>query len=96
MEDTSTEKVLGYVHAEKYESLLAPTLFNVLALAVITEAQHHGVGKALMKGLEKEGKIRGFAGIRLNSGETRIQAHQFYEHIGYQLTKWQKHYMKEL
>lgn len=42
-EEEGTRKVLGYVHTQKYATLLSPTLFNILALAVSSKAQHQGI-----------------------------------------------------
>nr|WP_260697693.1 GNAT family N-acetyltransferase [Enterococcus mundtii] len=94
-EEEGTKKVLGYVHAQKYETLLSPTLFNILALAVSSKVQYQGIGRRLMESVEKEGTERGYFGVRLNSGEHRNEAHLFYERIGYHSTKWQKQFLKE-
>ena len=94
-EKDSTRKVLGYVHAQKYETLLSTTMFNILALAVSSNVQKQGIGRQLMERIEKQGKERGYHGVRLNSGEQRNEAHHFYECIGYHSTKWQKHFLKE-
>lgn len=93
-EEEGTKKGLGYVHAQKYATLLSPTLFNILALAVSSKAQHQGIGRRLMESVEKQGKERGYFGVRLNSGEYRNEAHRFYERIGYHSTKWQKQFQK--
>lgn len=95
-EDEETGKLVGYIHAEVYESLYAEPMFNVMALAVSRDHHKKGIGKILMRALEKEGQNRGFKKIRLNSGETRTEAHKFYERIGYKSDKSQKRYMKIL
>ena len=43
-----------------------------------------------MTGVEEEAKRRGISAIRLNSAEYRVEAHRFYEHIGYHSDKMQK------
>lgn len=95
-EEDTTKEVLGYVHAQKYETLLSPPLLNILALAVSSKAQKQGIGRQLMKGIEKQAKERGYYGVRLNSGEQRKGAHQFYTRIGYYSQRWQKRFFKEL
>ena len=95
-EDEKTQEVLGYVHAELYEAIYAEPMFNILALAVSKQAENKGIGKALMQSVEKEAKKRNIFAIRLNSGETRKEAHKFYEHIGYESSKFQKKYFKAL
>ena len=91
--DTSHE-LLGYVHAEVYESLYSKAGFNILALAVLPQRQGKGIGKALLEGLEQETKRRGYEFIRLNSADHRIGAHTFYEKVGYTCDKMQKRFIK--
>ena len=93
-EDPSSHSLLGYVHAEVYESLYSNAGFNILALAVIPQSQGKGIGKALLQGLEVEAQRRGYAFIRLNSADHRIGAHAFYEQVGYTCDKLQKRFIK--
>ncbi|MDU4850967.1 MAG: GNAT family N-acetyltransferase [Enterococcus faecalis] len=90
------EEILGYVHAQLYETIYSQTLLNVLGLAVAKEAEGRGIGKQLMTKLETEAKKCNLSAIRLNSGEQRTAAHQFYEHIGYVSDKKQKRFIKYL
>lgn len=55
-EETKTGKILGYVHAQLYETIYSQTLLNVLGLAVAKEAEGRGIGKQLMTKLETEAK----------------------------------------
>ena len=93
-EDSTNHDLLGYVHAEVYESLYSNAGFNILALAVLPQMQGKGIGKALLQGLEQETEKRGYKFIRLNSAEHRIGAHAFYEHVGYTCDKLQKRFIK--
>lgn len=93
-EDSTNHDLLGYVHAEVYESLYSNAGFNILALAVSPQMQGKGIGKALLKGLEQETEKRGYKFIRLNSAEHRIDAHAFYEQVGYSCDKLQKRFIK--
>ncbi|WP_438836394.1 GNAT family N-acetyltransferase [Streptococcus pluranimalium] len=95
-EDHSSQQIIGYVHAEVYESLYTEAGLNVLALAVLPNSQGLGIGKALMQGLEEQAKVAGFAFIRLNSGSHRKEAHAFYQQIGYNSDKTQLRFIKEL
>lgn len=92
-EDVKSHQLLGYVHAEVYQSLYSEPGFNVLALAVLPDQQGKGIGKILLQGLE-EAKRRGYAFIRLNSADYRTEAHAFYEHVGYSSDKLQKRFIK--
>ena len=86
--------LLGYVHAEVYESLYSKAGFNILALAVSPQAQGQGIGKSLLQGLEEETKRRGYEFIRLNSADHRLGAHAFYEKVGYTCDKVQKRFIR--
>ena len=93
-EDAASHVLLGYVHAEVYESLYSKAGFNILALAVLPQRQRMGIGKVLLEGLEQETKRRGYEFIRLNSADHRTGAHAFYERVGYTCDKMQKRFIK--
>ena len=93
-EDDASHELLGYVHAEVYESLYSKAGFNILALAVLPQAQGQGIGKSLLQGLEEEAKRRGYEFIRLNSADHRLDAHAFYEKVGYTCDKVQKRFIR--
>ncbi len=95
-EDPTSKKAAGYVQAESYESIFSDPMFNITALAVSKHAEKKGIGKALMTGAEEEAKRRGISAIRLNSAEYRVEAHRFYERIGYHSYKMQKRFLKIL
>ena len=93
-EDSTSHDLLGYVHAEVYESLYSKPGFNTLALAVLPQTQGQGIGKTLLQGLEQEAKKRGYNFIRLNSADHRLGAHAFYEKVGYTCDKVQKRFIR--
>ncbi|WP_373115778.1 GNAT family N-acetyltransferase [Streptococcus sp. oral taxon 431] len=93
-EEPTSHDLLGYVHAEVYESLYSKPGFNILALAVLPQTQGQGIGKTLLEGLEQETKRRGYEFIRLNSADHRLGAHAFYEKVGYTCDKMQKRFIK--
>ena len=93
-EEPSSHDLLGYVHAEVYESLYSKPGFNILALAVVPQMQGKGIGKVLLHGLEQEAEKRGYKFIRLNSADHRLGAHAFYERVGYTCDKMQKRFIK--
>ena len=95
-EEPTNHDLLGYVHAEVYESLYSKPGFNILALAVLPQTQGKGIGKTLLEGLEQEAEKRGYKFIRLNSADHRIGAHAFYEKVGYTCDKMQKRFIKLL
>ena len=95
-EDEKLQKVVGFVHAEVYESLYSYSGLNILGLAVLPEFQGKGIGKELMYYLEVNAKNDSVLFVRLNSADYRVEAHKFYESIGYVCDKTQKRFIKRL
>ena len=88
-EDENTRKIIGFVHAQMYESF-----YSILGLAVNPDFQGRGIGKKLMNKLEEYAVDNNISFIRLNSAMKREEAHKFYEHIGYTCDKVQKKFIK--
>jgi phosphinothricin N-acetyltransferase phnO len=95
-ENEQTRKIIGFVHAELYESLYMDTSLNILGLAVDSNFQGQGIGKKLMSSIEDYALKNNISYIRLNSNVRRIDAHKFYESIGYVCDKTQKRLIKKL
>ena len=95
-EDEELQKVVGFVHAEVYESLYSYAGLNILGLAVLPEFQGKGIGKELIHHLEVNAKNDSVSFVRLNSADYRVEAHKFYESIGYVCDKTQKRFIKRL
>ena len=95
-ENEQTRKIIGFVHAEFYESIYMDTGLNILALAVNSNFQGQGIGKKLMSFIEDYALKNNISFIRLNSNVCRTEAHKFYERIGYVCDKTQKRLIKKL
>ena len=95
-ENEQTRKIIGFVHAELYESLYMDTGLNILGLAVDSNFQGQGIGKRLMSAIEDYALKNNISYIRLNSNVRRTDAHKFYESIGYVCDKTQKRLIKKL
>lgn len=95
-ENEQTRKIVGFVHAELYESLYMDTGLNILGLAVDSNFQGQGIGKKLMGAIEDYALKNNISFIRLNSNVCRTEAHKFYESIGYICDKTQKRLIKKL
>lgn len=95
-ENEQTRKIIGFVHAELYESLYMDTGLNILGLAVDSNFQGQGIGKKLMSSIEEYALKNNISYIRLNSNVRRTEAHKFYESIGYVCDKTQKRLIKKL
>lgn len=90
------EHIVGFIHVEKYDVLYFETMANILGLAVKSEYRNNGIGKKLIFAAEEwaiENKIKG---MRLNSGISRTNAHDFYRHLGYDSEKGQIRFKKNL
>ena len=88
------EKIVGVIHIEKYDVLYFPSMSNILGLAVSSEFRRQGIGSALLKRAEQWALEHKINTVRLNSGSTRTQAHQFYRSQGYVDDKTQLRFMK--
>ena len=93
-EDEKTRKIIGFVHAQVYESFYSDLGLNILGLAVNPDFQGRGIGRKLMNKLEQYAVENRICFIRLNSAMKRGEAHNFYEHIGYTCDKVQKRFIK--
>ena len=89
-------QLLGFIHVERYEVLYFESMANILGLAVKKDFQKQGLGKALLLAAEKWAQENEIYLMRLNSGINRIDAHGFYEHLGYVSEKEQKRFVKRL
>lgn len=87
-------KVIGYIHASDYEVIYAPSMKNILGLAVNANYRRLGAGKALLAAAENWAKETGCEGIRLCSGAQRKGAHEFYKKCGYTCSKEQLNFKK--
>ena len=88
--------VIGFVHAEKYETLYYDTLVNILGIAVANEHKKNGIGRRLMQEVEAWALKTGAVGIRLNSGGSRSGAHEFYRRLGFDDEKMQVRFIKNI
>ncbi|MGN0642168.1 MAG: GNAT family N-acetyltransferase [Huintestinicola sp.] len=90
----SEEGVVGYIHVEKYDTLYSETLANILGFAVRRSCRRKGIGRLLINEAEKWAKSHGAAGLRLNSGAERTDAHSFYRAVGFDSEKQQLRFIK--
>lgn len=88
--------VAGYVHAEIYSLLYWEPMVNILGLAVALDCRRKGVGKALMTRTEEWAKEKEIKEIRLNSGGSRKEAHEFYQAVGFNDEKVQIRFVKSI
>ena len=89
-------RVAGVIHIEKYDVLYFPLMSNILGLAVSSDFRRQGIGSALLKRADQGALEHKISTVRLNSGGTRTQAHQFYRAQGYVDDKTQLRFIKKL
>ncbi len=78
---------VGWMHVREMYSLERNFVIEVAAIVVDEQRRGQGIGRRLMETAEKWGVERGFPSVILRSRETRLDAHRFYEGLGYQKAK---------
>ncbi|WP_159633854.1 GNAT family N-acetyltransferase [Erysipelothrix anatis] len=91
---TLENEVVGYLHVNRYDSLLGPAMTNIMAIAINHNYQGQGIGKILLDAAELWAQEQHTQGVRLLSSENRINAHGFYQHNGYLSHKKQLKFQK--
>lgn len=86
--------VVGFLHVNRYDSLLGPAMTNIMAIAVDHNQQGQGIGKILLHAAELWAREQQTVGIRLLSSENRVNAHGFYQHNDYASHKKQLKFEK--
>ena len=89
-------EVVGYLHAQIYKTLYFEELINFLGLAVSKEYRNKKVGTRLVNEIENWAKENGIKKVRVNSGFSRKEAHEFYRSLGYNNEKEQIRFLKYL
>lgn len=89
-------EVVGYLHAQIYKTLYFEELINFLGLAVSKEYRNKKVGTRLVNEIENWAKENGIKKVRVNSGFSRKEAHEFYRSLGYNNEKEQIRFLKSL
>lgn len=87
-------KIVGYIHGVGYDLLYTDHLKNIMGISVASKYKRKGIGTILLKEIEKWAKDTGAVGIKINSGSSRVLAHEFYLSCGYILKKEQKSFFK--
>ena len=89
-------RVLGFVHALEFLTLASDPCALISGLVVDRAARRRGVGRRLVEGAETWARARGLSAMRLRSRVTRLEAHAFYEALGYEPVKQQLQFRKAL
>ncbi|MBA2132748.1 GNAT family N-acetyltransferase [Capillibacterium thermochitinicola] len=89
-------KVAGWVHAFINRPLHKDTTVEIAGLVIDQSYRRMGIGRKLLDAVEEWAKNQGCDQVTLASNITREGAHQFYQAVGYQRTKTQYIFRKEL
>ena len=87
-------KTAGFIHVEVYSCLYFGPVGNILGLSVRETYRRKGFATELLRSAEDWSKTKGCIGMRLNSGGTRLGAHEFYRSQGYDNEKSQIRFLK--
>lgn len=81
--------VIGWVHVCVPLFLTGSRAASIWGLVVASTYRGRGVGRILMEAAEQWAVDRGCEEMRLTSAVRRVEAHAFYERLGYQVEKSQ-------
>jgi GNAT superfamily N-acetyltransferase len=88
--------VVAWIDLHIEHSIAAGKSAQIAGLVVDENHRGSGVGQLLMRHAEEWARSNGCSSVRLRSNVIRAQAHEFYEKLGYKVTKTQKAFAKEL
>lgn len=88
------EEVLGYIQLSDYENTYHRPLKNLITLATSPRHQRRGVGRRLLAAGEEWARADGACGVRLVTGQNRVDARKFYAANGYEVRKEQTNLIK--
>ena len=90
------DTVVGWLHVQAISSLENDTRAEIWGLVVSESARGTGVGRRLVEAAEEWAVMRGLSVMSLRSNQLRIEAHKFYERLGYKVIKTQSAFRKNL
>ena len=85
----SSDRVIGFIHVSVVPNFEGETFGEIRALSVDEKSRGNRVGEELVRAAEEWVRARGLKKIRVRSNVIRTRARQFYERLGYVVTKAQ-------
>ncbi|PEK99620.1 GNAT family N-acetyltransferase [Bacillus sp. AFS017336] len=89
-------KLIGWIHAHGRYLIESPPYIEIGGLIVDSNYRGQKIGKILVERCEEWSKTLGYKEIRVRTNETRLETLLFYKRIGFENTKSQKVFKKEL
>ena len=93
---TSDGPIIGWVHVYGAYLLESDAHAEIGGLVVAEKARGQRVGAALMSAAEAWAEEHGYGSVRVRSRIARLEAHGFYEHLGYSRIKTQHSFRKAI
>lgn len=88
--------LVGWIHVSEVHTPEADPRAEITGLVVDSRLRSAGVGRLLVERGESWARERELASVGVHSNVIRERAHQFYERLGYTVTKSQKVFRKNL
>lgn len=88
--------VVGWLQVQATNLLESESRGEIVGLVVTAAERRRGVGVALVRTAEEWTWARGLGVIGVRSNRVRLDAHRFYERLGYAVTKTQLNFRKKL
>jgi GNAT superfamily N-acetyltransferase len=94
--ESSDGLLAGWSHAFLSQLLESDYRVEIGGLVVDKNFQRHGVGRELIRRIEQWAAEHEIGQISVRCKTTRLEAHQFYENLGYRAAKTQTAFRKSL
>ena len=91
-----SSRVVGWVAAERRLLLESGERAEIVGLIVDASSRRAGTGAALVQAAEDWARGQGLQTLNIRSNVARVEAHPFYERLGYKRAKTQHAYAKLL
>jgi GNAT superfamily N-acetyltransferase len=88
--------IIAWVQATVCNFILSEKCCDISGLFVVSNYRGRKIGKKLIEQVFEWGKKQNCTGLRISSEITRIDAHNFYKHLGFKHIKTNKSYFRSL
>ena len=92
--DTPATGIVGWIHGAERDTLESDLRCEILGLVVDPKYRNQGVGRRLVAAIETWAAARRLEEVAVRSNITRVEAHPFYERMGYVRVKTSHIYRK--